>query len=641
MPQNHRLLHFSGSFFRLDFRSSLCPFLYPTFTTHSLIQPLPKSSVAGHRFKSSDNARKRRTQIKHEKPKSPSRVGVFESSTIRRSINPDDPPDVQEQDEQSEQKAAASSPRMPSDASTLTEPERRIFEKLYDSMYYGTKQKEAADLGKYAQLLEGSGADRGDDKALDDIFNDLLQKSESRNQASNEAFTENDSSTKGASRRPSDWILPPHFKGTKSLKFAGKLGRQSLSSGDTANNSQPDPMAEQQAMIERMARVNLVRINHKLEDARTDVEIWRVLDVEVFSRMRTLNGRFEADEKQRRKVMDLESQKIKKKKKSKKGQEVKSKEETEGTSGKEETVEAEKEPDAPSSQDPPTDQPPLSNSTSVIPNPIHPLQIVTPIYGPSLLHAARLYRTRFPRSPYALSLLSKIKEYGPFSYVLGASTELYNELLYLNWVYYRDLDSCAQLIEEMVARGLQIDRSTVAVIEDAKRVRNTEKSEGALVRKTALGDAASAEAKEGQMYGGGVSGGNRRAEISDGQSETLGDASEETNVDLGRQIVHVPERKEPPAVTYGTVYAGWWRMQGTSAGWRRWKNAHEEAVKQWAEDQRRAEEEKRAAEEERMAAAKAASEMGGDETAEPEITVFNAEEDEVEGEENMAADGAG
>ena len=639
MPQTHRLFQFSRPIVKLDIRSSLCPFLYPIFNNHSLIQPVPRFLVAGHRFTSSENRTKRRAQLRREELGDKSKDGVHGSSTLKRSINPDDPPDVQESDERNEQKAGASSPRMPSDASTLTEPERLIFEKLYDSMYYRTKQKDAVDLSKYAELIEGSGPDRGDDRELVAIFDDLLQKSESRNEAFQDSSAENDPSSEGANRRPSGWVLPSQFKGTKRLK----RGKPFSSSDSTATYEQQAQMAEQQAIIEKRARINLVRINDKLENTQTDVEIWRVLEGEVFSKMRALNARFEADEKERRKAVASQNQKAKKKK-SKKTQEDKLKKaEKEEKIGKEEAMEAEKEPDTISSEDAPTDQSLLSASTAVIPtpapNPIHPLQIATPIYGPSLLHAARLYRTRFPRSPYALSLLSKIKEYGPFSYVLGASTALYNELLYLTWVHYRDLDGCAQLVEEMVARGLQIDRRTVAVIEDAKRVRDREKSVGAMVRKSTMEDEAAGEAKEAQTSSL-ISAEGTKAEISGEQPELLGDVGGEANIDLGRQIVHVPERQGPPGVTYGTVYAGWWRMQGTSAGWRRWKNAHVEAVRRWAEDQKRAEEEKRAAEDEKVAAAKAASEMGEDETAEPEVTVFNNEEEEQEV-EKVAAGGAG
>lgn len=93
-------------------------------------------------------------------------------------------------------------------------------------------------------------------------------------------------------------------------------------------------------------------------------------------------------------------------------------------------------------------------------------------YSHYCLIAIRLLRRKFPTSQYALSLLPAIKKLGPVSYVLGASSSLYNELLLLNWTQYTDLDSMADLLEEMRKQGVEVDGDTIKILHAVARDRS-------------------------------------------------------------------------------------------------------------------------------------------------------------------------
>ncbi len=94
-----------------------------------------------------------------------------------------------------------------------------------------------------------------------------------------------------------------------------------------------------------------------------------------------------------------------------------------------------------------------------------PLHIYGPLYPRYLLHALRLFDTQFARSsPLALHLLPRVRELGPASYVLGVSTPFYNELARLLWNRYGDPAAVFNLLEEMRVAGLYCDEGTRGVV---------------------------------------------------------------------------------------------------------------------------------------------------------------------------------
>jgi hypothetical protein len=96
-----------------------------------------------------------------------------------------------------------------------------------------------------------------------------------------------------------------------------------------------------------------------------------------------------------------------------------------------------------------------------------PLHAVLPAYPLHLLLSLRRLSRGFSRpSPLALSLLPRIKACGPISYVLGATTPFYNELLYTLWTKYEDYSGMVDILTEMERAGVEMDEETVEVVGD-------------------------------------------------------------------------------------------------------------------------------------------------------------------------------
>jgi len=93
------------------------------------------------------------------------------------------------------------------------------------------------------------------------------------------------------------------------------------------------------------------------------------------------------------------------------------------------------------------------------------LEVVGPNYPSHCLLALRLLHDKFPTSPLALNILPAIKRVGPTSYVLGATTALYNELLSIQWLVYNDMRAMADLLTEMDKQDVEFSQETVDILE--------------------------------------------------------------------------------------------------------------------------------------------------------------------------------
>jgi hypothetical protein len=102
---------------------------------------------------------------------------------------------------------------------------------------------------------------------------------------------------------------------------------------------------------------------------------------------------------------------------------------------------------------------------------ISPLAFYGPLYPSYLLLGLRLLDRSFAKpSPLTLSILPKIKSLGLISHVLGASTQLYNELLIIYWYRYDDFRGVISLLSEMEESGLIFNQETLEIINDILRM---------------------------------------------------------------------------------------------------------------------------------------------------------------------------
>lgn len=93
------------------------------------------------------------------------------------------------------------------------------------------------------------------------------------------------------------------------------------------------------------------------------------------------------------------------------------------------------------------------------------LAIIGPNYPSFLLMAIRQLRTNFPASFLTFQILPAVKQLGRSSYVLGASTPLYNEVIAATWQVWADCQKINDLLQEMDNSGLEFDENSLAILQ--------------------------------------------------------------------------------------------------------------------------------------------------------------------------------
>ncbi|KAL9043708.1 MAG: hypothetical protein Q9214_003111 [Letrouitia sp. 1 TL-2023] len=224
----------------------------------------------------------------------------------------------------------------------------------------------------------------------------------------------------------------------------------------------PDLVSSQQQYglsdIEVETKMHRRETLKKLGRSRTDVELWEVLENDVFSLIRVYNQRQEED-KARRAAAETAT-----KSKGRTSRAIKAPEPS-NTSVTWKKASSKKKPKKKEKEEEKGNVPEqiASLSTPLL------ISIVQRNYGDCCLEALRTLRSHFFTSPYTMNLLPTIKSLGPSSHVLAASTELYNELLFVKWREYNDLHGVTDLLEEMANRGIEYDGATLAVLQIIRR----------------------------------------------------------------------------------------------------------------------------------------------------------------------------
>ncbi|TAQ85106.1 hypothetical protein B7494_g6571 [Chlorociboria aeruginascens] len=185
--------------------------------------------------------------------------------------------------------------------------------------------------------------------------------------------------------------------------------------------------------LEKLRGPERQRVEALMRGARSDFELWRVMEREVFTLINKLGL------KEPVKAFRVPLKKVTSRKKTR----------------KEAAMGEEPKPD--------TVMPTYSFPESGV----RPVALYGPLYPSYLLLGLRLLDRSFSKpSPLTLNILPKIKSLGIVSNVLGASTPLYNELLRIYWFRYDDFRRVISLLKEMDAEGLEYDNETFEVVSD-------------------------------------------------------------------------------------------------------------------------------------------------------------------------------
>lgn len=279
--------------------------------------------------------------------------------------------------------------------STITAEERAVFARIFKEIARSAK-KEGFPGDKANQELDDSthyGKENGF-QDIHEIFGQALEQ-EKLSKESN-ATDVLKQSQKGSKT---------HLKGQdlkSPLPLQHSIGPIHLASLNSGNSTTSAVIEEESKEVAEMRRAHESATVEKMDAAQTDIELWKVLETEVFILVKSLKDKMR------------------------------------------------------------------NKDDSVFPASV----LLSKNYSQYCLTALRLLRRKFPTSQFALSLLPAIKKLGPVSYVLGASSSLYNELLLLNWTQYTDLDGMSDLLEEMRKQGVEVDGDTIKILHAVARDRS-------------------------------------------------------------------------------------------------------------------------------------------------------------------------
>ena len=259
-----------------------------------------------------------------------------------------------------------------------------------------------------------------------------------------------------------DGDRPPGFKGLlfrRPLKFPidgpqvykGMTHKRPLMWADTSMENE-DETDEERAKLEVACDDHRTMVMGMLDKTNSDLEIWRVLENEVFNLITQLDEHNKIVEKASNgQVLDA----AKARKAEAEGKDIADVKLEKGDLTPKETK--------------------LSKLTFTKAIPINNLLIIlNRNYAEYCLFALRLFRRNYPTSSYATHVFATMKGRGPISYVLGASSEIYNEVLFLKWTQHSDLHAVADLMEEMLNQGIEGTEGTVALMKGIAQQRRSE-----------------------------------------------------------------------------------------------------------------------------------------------------------------------
>ena len=299
----------------------------------------------------------------------------------------------------------------PSPNSTITASEQAVFDRIF------------ADIASSKRTTLENALEE-EDEVTADSFKDL-------NTIFNEAIEELQTRTEKEQRKSNAGEI---LTWTPIVQDIPTLSSYSTELLDKAGWGKPGRIgSEDVSDLAEAHRQHRTKIERMLQAAETDLEVWQVLEKEVFSLVHELNARIEATEKGKKKRKGRGSRNY-----------------------------------ASSTEEEALFMTPASLPPTVL------LSILQTEYPQYLADISRLLRNSFPSSPYALNILPAVRRLGPVSYVLGASTALFNETLLLLWNQESNLHAMADLLDEMDKQGVESNEITIKFLKGLKRVRNTE-----------------------------------------------------------------------------------------------------------------------------------------------------------------------
>lgn len=318
--------------------------------------------------------------------------------------------------------------------STMTPSEKAAFDRIFKDIDESTAATAIEEVAFDEQDAE---SDPYED--LNSIFDRAIQDLRLREEHMADKLARDEQRQPQRYRRAMDELLV--VKDTAGLSSRAFLRPLRLVYGNELEGEVD--MQESEENLKKACEDHKGLVSNLLERATTDVQIWDLLEEEVFSLINHLDVQIKFDQKARKAIERQEKRLAKEK-------------------GKEKAANADEDGDI-------DDKGALKDTALNAPAPAALptntlISILQSNYADYLVSALRLFRRHHPSSFYALYLLPHMKRLGPISYVLGASTGLYNEILFLKWTQFSDLHAMADLMQEMLNQGIETNEVTMVFI---------------------------------------------------------------------------------------------------------------------------------------------------------------------------------
>jgi hypothetical protein len=272
--------------------------------------------------------------------------------------------------------------------------------------------------------LHQSTITRTERMAFERIFEDIMERGKS-SKSEKTLIVSSRSAGRAASPDPLTMSRTPEEMMSAISRYPASLRAAAARAVGLASDSGrelSDPTSDA-SEIEKLRQPELKRVEGLMRAAMTDVELWQVMEQEVFSLIQKLG--LEEDS------FDRGEKRTSRRRRTKK--EVSKAADESNTSTNE----------------------PLD------------LAIYGSLYPSHLLLGLQLLDQSFTKpSLLALNVLPRIKSLGLISHVLGASTALYNELLRIYCFRYDNFTGAIDLLTEMEQGALDFDGETLAIVDE-------------------------------------------------------------------------------------------------------------------------------------------------------------------------------
>ncbi|KAH6677214.1 hypothetical protein B0J14DRAFT_583739 [Halenospora varia] len=314
--------------------------------------------------------------------------------------------------------------------STITDGERRAFQKIFSDMFE-QKQRSPQPNMKYMSTQDMAKS------KLDAILADSMANRFHSQQMH-----------AGAMSRESRENIVNRYPVALRPTIAKAMGLEENDSADEFwkdDEGVAEEPPKEYDQLESLRTPERERVENLLRNAETDVELWEIMEMEVFSLITKL-GLEEAPfvDNSKKELSPGNEKKLASKKA------VKKKEEPKDPKPVLEKLTAENN---------------LAANKSKREKPVSDLSLYGPLYPSYLLLGIRLLDRSFAKpSPLALSVLPKVKSLGSISHVLGATTQLYNEVIRVHFYRYDDFVSVAKVLAEMERSAVEMDEDTLDII---------------------------------------------------------------------------------------------------------------------------------------------------------------------------------